>query len=308
MEAKNREAYQVRDKIATGKLTPGALGNSTPVYPDAVKRDSFACEIFSDASLNEWRACCGTQHTHGWWSVADRNLHINALELMAAFYALRCFARNRFNANILLRSDNTTAIAYINRFGSVQYPLLSDIARDIWQWCEKRNIHIFASYIASIDNVIADSESRIVCPDTEWSLSTQAFDLIEASFGPFEIDLFASLINTKAETYVSWFPDPGSWAVDAFSLSWHTFYFYAFPPFILLPRVLRKICDDEATGILVIPWWPSQPWFPMFRRLLISEPLIFAPSHSLLSSPSRSQHPEWRNLSLAAGKLSGKRY
>ncbi|EGI69889.1 hypothetical protein G5I_01432 [Acromyrmex echinatior] len=38
MEAKNREAYQVRDKIATGKLTPGALGNSTPVYPDAVRR------------------------------------------------------------------------------------------------------------------------------------------------------------------------------------------------------------------------------------------------------------------------------
>lgn len=25
MEAKNRKAYQVRDKIATGKLTPGAL-------------------------------------------------------------------------------------------------------------------------------------------------------------------------------------------------------------------------------------------------------------------------------------------
>ncbi|KYN31211.1 hypothetical protein ALC56_14479 [Trachymyrmex septentrionalis] len=38
MVAKNREAYQVRDKIATGKLTPGALGNSTPVYPDAVRR------------------------------------------------------------------------------------------------------------------------------------------------------------------------------------------------------------------------------------------------------------------------------
>lgn len=54
MEAKNREAYQVRDKIATGKLTPGALGNSTPVYPDAVRRgDIFPIffRIFSQHSL-----------------------------------------------------------------------------------------------------------------------------------------------------------------------------------------------------------------------------------------------------------------
>jgi len=54
MEAKNREAYQVRDKIATGKLTPGALGNSTPVYPDAVRRgDIFPIffQIFSQHSL-----------------------------------------------------------------------------------------------------------------------------------------------------------------------------------------------------------------------------------------------------------------
>lgn len=68
------------------------------------------------------------------------------------------------------------------------------------------------------------------------------------SFGPFDIDLFVSLINTKNETYVSWFPDPGSWAIDAFSLGWQTFYFYIFPPFILLPRILRKIWDDEAQG------------------------------------------------------------
>lgn len=120
------------------------------------------------------------------------------------------------------------------------------------------------------------------------------------------MDLFASLINAKNETYVSWLPDPGAWTINAFTLSWHSIYFYAFPPFILLPRVLRKIVDDEATGVLVIPWWPSQPWFPMFHSLVVGDPIIFSPSHSLLSSPFRLRHPEWRNLSLAAGRLSGK--
>ncbi|KYQ52282.1 hypothetical protein ALC60_08607 [Trachymyrmex zeteki] len=175
---------------------------------------------------------------------------------------------------------------HVNKFGLVQHPLLSNVARDIWRWCEERNIYLFASYIASVDNVIADSESRISNTDTEWSLSIRAFNRINNTFG-------ASLINTKVRTYISWVPD--SWV------------FYAFPPIILLPRVLRKLYDDEATGVLVVPWWPSQPWFPMFHRLLISDLVWFAPSQSLLSSPCRPYHPEWKNLSLVAGKLSGKR-
>lgn len=67
----------------------------------------------------------------------------------------------------------------------------------------------------------ADRDSRILNIETEWSLSDQAFKLIVKSFGPFDIDLFASLINNKVETYISWFPDPGSLAIDAFTLSWH---------------------------------------------------------------------------------------
>ncbi|EFN81403.1 hypothetical protein EAI_09447, partial [Harpegnathos saltator] len=235
---------------------------------NVIHSSPYECEIFSDVSLTGWGASCGMQRTHGWWSIEDRALHINALELKAAFHALKCFALHLHDCRILLRIDNTTAISYINRFGSVQYPLLSDLARDMWKWCEKRHILLFASYIASIDNVIADAESRISDTNTEWSLSEQAFRAVEGVFGPFDIDLFASIINAKLDLYVSWFPDPGSWAIDAFTLSWQSLYFYAFPPFIIIPRILRKIIDDEATGVLIVPWWPSQSWFPMFTCLL----------------------------------------
>lgn len=100
---------------------------------NSIRSDSFACEIFSDASLTGWGASCDNQRTHGWWAPADTSLHINALELKAAFYALKCFAADLVGSNILLRIDNTTAISYINKFGSVQHPHLSDIARDIWK-------------------------------------------------------------------------------------------------------------------------------------------------------------------------------
>lgn len=78
------------------------------------------------------------------------------------------------------------------------------------------------------------------------------------------------------------------------------------PPFILVTRVLRKIIDDRAEEVVVVPWWPSQPWFPLFQRMLIEEPLILSPSNNLLSAPLRSQYPRVNSLSLAAGRLSGR--
>ncbi|KYN21158.1 hypothetical protein ALC57_06474 [Trachymyrmex cornetzi] len=272
---------------------------------NGIRSGKFDREIFSDASLNGWGASCGELRTHGWWSKSDLALHINALELKAAFNGLRCFASDLHDCDILLRVDNTTALAYINKYGSIQFPHLSAIAREIWQWCEVRNIFIFASYISSLENSIADAESRISDPDTEWSLSNEAFIKLSNIFGPFDLDLFASLINNKCETYVSWFPDPGSIAIDAFTLSWKGVNFYAFPPFILLPRVLRKIVEDKATGTVVIPWWPSQAWFPLFCRLLLSKPLVLSPNRSLLSSPFRDQHPSWRTLSWGSGDYPG---
>lgn len=114
--------------------------------------------------------------------------------------------------------------------------------------CEDQGIFIFASYISSIENFIADAEFRLADPDTKWFLSNQNFQQVARIFGPFDVDLFASLLNAKCHSYVSWFPDLGSIAVDAFAFSWKGLNFYAFPPFIL-PRVLRKIVDEGSTEL-----------------------------------------------------------
>jgi len=166
------------------------------IFPDfdqarILRPDTAMREIFTDASLTGWGASCDNHCTHGWWSEKERSNHINYLELKAVFYALKCFAADLSDGNILLRVDNTTAISYINRFGSIQHPHLMSLARQIWSWCEERNILLFASYIASIDNSIADQESRTICRDTEWSLSQEAFTVISLRYGPFDVDLFA---------------------------------------------------------------------------------------------------------------------
>ena len=79
-------------------------------------------------------------------------------------------------------------------------------------------------------------------------------EIISNKFERFDIDIFVSNINAKCDVYVSWFPDPGSFEIDAFTISWSDVNFYAFPSFILLPPVLRKIINDRTEGTIIVPW------------------------------------------------------
>lgn len=218
----------------------------------------FVLEIFTDASRTGWGAYCKNKRVNGRWKDSELDFHINYLELLAVFLGLKCFAREYNNCSILLRVDNTTALSYINRMGGIQFPHLTGLTRTIWQWCEERNIWLFASYINTKDNIEADEESRKVNPDIEWHLSVSEFQRVVKAFSQPEIDLFASRTNAKCETYVSWRPDPDAIAVDAFTMSWKNMYFYAFPPFSLVLKCIKKIITDEAEGLLhrrdSLPW------------------------------------------------------
>ena len=56
-------------------------------------------------------------------------------------------------------------------------------------------------------------------------------------------------------------------AVDGFSVSWKRQSLFLNPPWASLARVLLKIHEDRAQGVLVIPFWPSQAWWPLALRL-----------------------------------------
>ncbi|XP_031331157.1 uncharacterized protein LOC116161828 isoform X1 [Photinus pyralis] len=279
--------------------------SNLPCAINPIRLDVFSIEIFSDASLTGWGISCSSEKSRGFWSDSERHHHINYLELLAVSYGLKCFAANLSNCNILCRVDNSTALAYINKMGSIKFPKLNELARIIWQWCETRNLFIYASYIKSSDNIIADAESRCLKIESEWSLNVSAFNKILDGFGQPEIDLFATKNNAKCTKFVSWLRDPESIAIDAFTIDWKNFFFYAFPPFALILRVLRKIITDKARGILIVPLWSSQPWYPLFTSLLEGPPIIFKPNRDLLLF-NRIPHPLWRKTTLVAGIVSSK--
>lgn len=269
------------------------------------KTQRYILEIFSDASLSGWGAYSRGHSSHGFWDEQEKKHHINYLELLAANFALKCYAGKFYNCEILLRLDKTTAIAYINKTGGVKYPYLSELARKIWQWCIERKLWIVASYIPSKENIEADAASRNKNIDTEWELSPKIFKTILKKFGPFSIDLFATRLNRKCKKFCSRFPDPDATTIDAFTIAWEKEKFYAFPPFALVLRCLRKIILDKAESIMVVPLWTTQPWYPLFTSLLQDRPVILTPNKNMLISPCRKIiHPLSSSLSLVVSRLS----
>ncbi|XP_070518817.1 uncharacterized protein [Cardiocondyla obscurior] len=180
---------------------------------------NFKIEIFSDSSLSGWGCYCNNKKAFGFWNEQEKRNHINYLELLVAFFALKCFASNLLECEILIRIDNMTAISYINRAGGVQFPHLSELSRKIWEWCEEKKLWLKASYIPSTKNNEADEASRNINIDSEWEISQINFKQIENQFGPFSVDLFASRLNKKCQRFYSRFPDPEAESIDAFTKS-----------------------------------------------------------------------------------------
>ena len=121
-----------------------------------------------------------------------------------------------------------------------------------------------------------------------------------------DVDLFASRINAQLETYVTWRPDPNAVHIDALTLNWTNIYGYAFPPFSLIARVLRKVEEEQTTTLLILPRWPTRPWYPRVMRRLVELPILLPRRCLHLPQDKTLRHPLERNLDLIACKVSGK--
>ena len=242
--------------------------------------------VYSDASLTGWGGVFNSTTTGGQWTEGESQNHINC--------------------HVKAMIDNTTAVSYINSMGGRSLNC-NQITRELWVWCVNHGIWLSAAHIPGKENVLADKESREKRSDTEWKLNPELFDCIVTLWGTFSVDLFASRLNFQLKPFVSWRPDPEAMAIDAFSLDWREQYFYAFPPFSLINRVLQKVEQDQSQGIIIVPMWNTQVWFPRLLHLLIDFPVTLpkGPRTLLLPFNREKAHPLHKKLTLLACKLSG---
>ena len=177
--------------------------------------------IFTDASTQGWGAHMGDSKILGTWTRSDRKLHINYLELKAVIFALQHWAPLLQGHQVMVATDNSTVVSYINKQGGTRSPTLLHLTVDLSLWLEAQNIIVQARHIPGCLNVIADHLSRPNQPiSTEWSLHPEIVKRIFRVWGTPEVDMFATLSNSYLPRFMSPIPEPRALAVDALSQDW----------------------------------------------------------------------------------------
>ena len=215
--------------------------------------------------------------TGGCWDPEEADRHISYLETMVVFLRLQSFSDHDqvSDKHVKVLVDNTSAMACINQMGTCHSNDINSLVIKIWQWCIRHNIWLTVAHIPGKDNIIADGEFRKSRRETEWALHPQIYHDAIAHLGQTpEIHLFASRLNYKCKLYVSYQPDPGAtgaFVINAFHLSWESLNFYAFSPFCIIQKVLKKIRKDSATCVILVP---TQAWWLVLTDMLVVYPLL----------------------------------
>jgi hypothetical protein len=235
----------------------------TPPPPDAV--------LTTDASPTGWGATlsiggqCIT--THGFFGVTARAASSNWRESTAITLAYFAFRRRlRRVRTLLVRTDNTTALSTLRRLGS-RHRHLGLALEPLLRACFRRRTLLQAEHIAGLDNTAADRLSRLDPSRNEWRLAPTAYRSIVAQFGEPTIDWFATHRNALCRRFASRRPDPRATFVDAMRATWSGQFGLFVPPINLLHKVVARLDEQQATGIVVVPNWPTRPWFGSLMQL-----------------------------------------
>lgn len=268
--------------------------------------------VTTDASMEGWGGHMTVQGRDllfsGDWSVPERQLHINVLELRAIRLTLMQLTSSLTGKTVLIECDNTSAVCYLNKQGGTLSWSLTWETHLLYQWAMKYSVQLRAIHRPGVDNTLADYLSRNRPDPLEWSLSTRVCDELFRQWGKPQIDLFASPENHQLPLWFSRHAHPDAIGTDALSHSWRGYNVYAFPPFNLILKTVLKLENEQVReAIVVTPNWTRQDWYPILLRLACEPPTKLRKELGLLSQKIQNRgtlfHPDLETLHLVAWRL-----
>ena len=233
--------------------------NSQPIWhsPSALR------VVYSDASDTGYGGYVvehGSCTSFGQWSAEEAGQSSTWRELAAVLQVLQAVAPKLANTRVRWFTDNQN-VARILQVGSKK-PQLHALALKVFSLSLQHHIRLEPEWIPRELNERADALSRIVDYD-DWFLNPTVFFELDTMWGPHSVDRFACFHNSQLPRFNSRCWNPGSEAVDAFTVNWAGENNWWCPPISLVPRVIRHAQVCGARGTLVVPCWPSVPFWPL---------------------------------------------
>ena len=265
-----------------------ALNKQTVATPICLPQPVLVIE--SDASQLGWGARCMKVSTGGHWSVEESTHHINYLELLAAFLALKTFA-NIQKGPILLRMDNISAVTPINQKGGTHSTQLSNLALEVWEWCLQRQLTIQAEHLPGSLNLVADS--RVQNDEGSVRLNDKSKNFPANSVSRTITNRSFCISPDKTATPLLQLETGSSCrsteATDAFTQNWAQARGFANSPWCLISRCRNQIKQQQARVLVVTPLWPHQPWYPIILRMLEDYPRQLPQIQDIILNPTNQE-------------------
>ena len=199
-------------------------------------------------------------------TVDERTMSSSGRELLAvekAIQARQDFLKEMEWKLIYWLTDSQVLCIWLNT-GSRISSVASRIVK-LFRTLHKLKIRIVPIWLPRSEALIqlADKVSKFKDTD-DWGLSTKSFKILqEIENCKFTLDAFASCTNKKVAKFYSKVACPGSAGVNAFLFDWSQDYVYANPPVNLIIDVLKHIQENKCRGVLIVPNWKANVFWPM---------------------------------------------
>jgi hypothetical protein len=176
--------------------------------------------LFTDASTQGWRAHVGEKQISGIWSQEERSLHSNILEMKAVLLVVQQSTSLLTNHSILLSTDKSTVVAYVNKQGGTHSRSLFLLVQELFLLVNDLGSQMKAKHIPGARNVLADQLSRSgQLLSTEWTLHQEVANELFSLWGTPTLDLFATRYTTRCLLFVAPYPDVRAVSVDVLDMS-----------------------------------------------------------------------------------------
>ncbi|KAL0197502.1 hypothetical protein M9458_006042, partial [Cirrhinus mrigala] len=147
--------------------------------------------------------------------------------MLAVFQVLKYFLPDLRDRHVLVRTDSTAVVYYINHQGGLRSRPLYKLAHQILVWSQDKLLSLRAVHIPG-------------------HLSCGSRRPVEAGAEARGMDASPRGVH------------PAPQGLDAMVQTWPRLRLYAFSPIVLLPGVLERVCRDGVSLLLVAPYWPGR--------------------------------------------------